>query len=292
MQLSHKKQNDYEDACLDLEKERDELRIERDNIRQSNEVLTYDIKSVEDRRSQESKSRKVDMNNLKEVISDLETKLSVMKDDLLASQQEVDLLSRSRSDKTVIEHVHVLEEAKRVTDRQLRESRMEITNMSTQMKSAEKIKSRLTPEQLTELEIRLRTPTDKRLLELEQIIKIKEKDCENVYKKLEEARNVIEVEKRRYQRDLKMQEEDNRRLEEDIEVLRARSRTMSSGLDRDSALRASNRSLHGNHHSQSISSMPPPPTPPISYTPYSSKPTPELGKRYSFESARASFNKM
>ncbi|TIB06459.1 hypothetical protein E3P96_00437 [Wallemia ichthyophaga] len=292
LQLSHKKQNDYEDACLDLEKERDELRIERDNIRQSNEVLTYDIKSVEDRRSQESKSRKVDMNNLKEVISDLETKLSVMKDDLLASQQEVDLLSRSRSDKTVIEHVHVLEEAKRVTDRQLRESRMEITNMSTQMKSAEKIKSRLTPEQLTELEIRLRTPTDKRLLELEQIIKMKEKDCENVYKKLEEARNVIEVEKRRYQRDLKMQEEDNRRLEEDIEVLRARSRTMSSGLDRDSALRASNRSLHGNHHSQSISSMPPPPTPPISYTPYSSKPTPELGKRYSFESARASFNKM
>lgn len=295
LQLSQKKQNDYEDACLDLEKERDGLMKERDTMKQSIEVLTYDIKLVEDRRNQESKSRKVEINNLKDVISSLETKLGMMKDDLLASQQEVDLLSRTRSDKTVIEHVHVLEEAKRVTDRQLKESRMEITKLTNHMKSAEKIKSRLTPEQLTELEIRLRTPTDKRLLELEQIIKMKERDCENVYKKLEEARNVIEVEKRRYQRDLKMQEEDNRRLEDDIEVLRARSRTMSSGLDRESALRASNRSVHGNHshsHSQSISSMPPPPTPPIAYTAYSSKPTPELGKRYSFESARASFNKM
>ncbi|TIC72652.1 hypothetical protein E3Q00_03763 [Wallemia mellicola] len=227
LELSQKKQNDYEDACLDLEKERDGLMKERDEMRQSVELLNYDIKLVEDRRIQEGKARKTEINNLKDVIYNMEMKFANLKDDLSASQDEVMLLSKTRSDKTVIEHVHVLEEAKRVTDRQLKEARMEINKLTSQMKSAEKIKSRLTPDQLTELEIRLRTPQDQRLAQLEAIIKAKERECENAYKKLQDARDAITVEKRRYERDVRMQEEDNKRLEADMEVLRNRSRAMS-----------------------------------------------------------------
>lgn len=272
---------------MDLEKERDGLMKDRDEMRQSVELLNYDIKLVEDRRIQEGKARKTEINNLKDIIYNMEMKFANLKDDLSASQDEVMLLSKTRSDKTVIEHVHVLEEAKRVTDRQLKEARMEVNKLTSQMKSAEKIKSRLTPDQLTELEIRLRTPQDQRLAQLETIIKAKERECENAYKKLQDARDAITVEKRRYERDVRMQEEDNKRLEADMEVLRNRSRAMSGGLDRDSALKASNRSHH--MHSQSISSMQsmPPPPPPASF-----RQTPELSKRYSFESARASFNKM
>ena len=259
---------------------------ERDELKQSIEVLNYDLKLIEDKRAQEAKAKKNEISNLKELNYGLEVKVNNMKDELYAAKDEIDLLSKNRSDKTIIEHVHVLEEVKRVTDRQLKEAKMEISKLNSQMKSVEKIKSRLTPEQLTELEIRLRTPQDQRLLQYEEVIKQKDLEIKKIQKKYEDNLESLRVERRRYDRDVKMQEEDNKRLEADMEVLRARAqRTLSGGLDRDSALRASNRKHH--MHSQSFSNdlnkevMGPPPLP-NQHT---------LDKRYSFESARASFNK-
>ncbi|KAF5348932.1 hypothetical protein D9757_015254, partial [Collybiopsis confluens] len=52
----------------------------------------------------------------------------------------------SKQDKTIVEHVHVLEEAKRVTDRQLAEAQDELQKNAAYIRSLEKAKLRLTSE--------------------------------------------------------------------------------------------------------------------------------------------------
>jgi myosin heavy chain 9/10/11/14 len=52
----------------------------------------------------------------------------------------------SRQDKTIVEHVHVLEEAKRVTDRQLADAQRELQKNQSYIRSLEKAKSRLAGE--------------------------------------------------------------------------------------------------------------------------------------------------
>jgi myosin protein heavy chain len=52
----------------------------------------------------------------------------------------------SRQDKTIVEHVHVLEEAKRVTDRQLVDAQKELESQSAYIRSLEKAKARLASE--------------------------------------------------------------------------------------------------------------------------------------------------
>jgi myosin protein heavy chain len=52
----------------------------------------------------------------------------------------------SRQDKTIVEHVHVLEEAKRVTDRQLADAQQELQRQTAYIKSLESAKTRLAGE--------------------------------------------------------------------------------------------------------------------------------------------------
>lgn len=52
----------------------------------------------------------------------------------------------SKQDKTIVEHVHVLEEAKRVTDRQLADAQLELQKNAAYITSLEKTKSRLSRE--------------------------------------------------------------------------------------------------------------------------------------------------
>jgi myosin heavy chain 9/10/11/14 len=52
----------------------------------------------------------------------------------------------SKQDKTIVEHVHVLEEAKRVTDRQLADAQIELQKNAAYIRSLEKSKTRLTGE--------------------------------------------------------------------------------------------------------------------------------------------------
>jgi myosin protein heavy chain len=65
--------------------------------------------------------------------------------DLKTREWEVKQLE-SKQDKTIVEHVHVLEEAKRVTDRQLAEAQVELQKNAAYIRSLEKVKSRLTSE--------------------------------------------------------------------------------------------------------------------------------------------------
>lgn len=65
--------------------------------------------------------------------------------ELKRSEYEVRQLE-SRQDKTIVEHVHVLEEAKRVTDRQLVDAQKELEGQAAYIRSLEKAKARLTNE--------------------------------------------------------------------------------------------------------------------------------------------------
>jgi myosin protein heavy chain len=62
--------------------------------------------------------------------------------DIKARDDEIALL-RSRENKTIVEHVHVLEQAKKMTDRQLVEQIRENTRLNTQMKSMETHRNRV-----------------------------------------------------------------------------------------------------------------------------------------------------
>ena len=65
--------------------------------------------------------------------------------DLKAREWDVKQLE-AKQDKTIVEHVHVLEEAKRVTDRQLAEAQVELQKQAAYIRSLEKAKTRLTTE--------------------------------------------------------------------------------------------------------------------------------------------------
>ncbi|KAJ3894344.1 nonmuscle myosin heavy chain b [Lentinula edodes] len=92
----------------------------------------------------------------------------------------------SKQDKTIVEHVHVLEEAKRVTDRQLADAQEELQKNAAYIRSLEKAKIRLT----SEAEDLLRE-TERERMELRG----KEKAVRNQEDRV--ARAVIDVEQER-----------------------------------------------------------------------------------------------
>jgi len=86
--------------------------------------------------------QKRESNELKDQNIKLERDLKKALDDLHQRDWEVSQL-RSKQDKTIVEHVHVLEEAKRVTDRQLADTQKELLELNVYVKSLEKAKTRL-----------------------------------------------------------------------------------------------------------------------------------------------------
>lgn len=91
---------------------------------------------------QAAKMQKKETNELKDQNIKLDRDLKKALDDLHQRDWEVSQL-RSKQDKTIVEHVHVLEEAKRVTDRQLAVTQKELEDLNGYVKSLEKAKTRL-----------------------------------------------------------------------------------------------------------------------------------------------------
>jgi myosin heavy chain 9/10/11/14 len=87
----------------------------------------------------------VEIVKYKDRTAKLERDLNKSLNDLHARDWEVSQL-RSKQDKTIVEHVHVLEEAKKVTDRQLAEAQLELQNQTAYIRSLEKTKTRLSGE--------------------------------------------------------------------------------------------------------------------------------------------------
>ncbi|KIY70319.1 nonmuscle myosin heavy chain b [Cylindrobasidium torrendii FP15055 ss-10] len=88
-------------------------------------------------------SQKSELALAKDRAAKLDKELNKALKDLKDREWEVKQLE-SRQDKTIVEHVHVLEEAKRVTDRQLADAQLELSSQTAYIRSLEKVKSRLT----------------------------------------------------------------------------------------------------------------------------------------------------
>lgn len=90
-------------------------------------------------------SQKAELLKLKDRNVKLDRDLNKALTDLKNREWEVKQLE-SRQDKTIVEHVHVLEEAKRVTDRQLADAQLELQKNAQYIRSLEKAKGRLASE--------------------------------------------------------------------------------------------------------------------------------------------------
>lgn len=128
---------DSEDVVLQLERDKGA------HDRQL-EMLKKQLSDESAKRSQLEKSvssQKQEIARLKDMNIKLDRELNKALTDLKAREWEVKQLE-ARQDKTIVEHVHVLEEAKRVTDRQLQDAQAELQAREAYIRSLEKARSK------------------------------------------------------------------------------------------------------------------------------------------------------
>lgn len=92
-----------------------------------------------------STSQKAEIAKLKDRNTKIDKELTKALDDLKAREWDVKQLL-SKQDKTIVEHVHVLEEAKRVTDRLLHEAQLELRRNEKFIRSLQSAKSKMASE--------------------------------------------------------------------------------------------------------------------------------------------------
>lgn len=85
--------------------------------------------------------RDSEINFLQDRLTKTDREFNKIVGDFDAIDSEVRLL-RSRENKTIVEHVHVLEAAKRLTDRQLADAKLELQSLRVHVKTLEKFKAR------------------------------------------------------------------------------------------------------------------------------------------------------
>ncbi|TFK47329.1 nonmuscle myosin heavy chain b [Heliocybe sulcata] len=143
---------DFEDTILQFERDKSSQDRQLETTRKE-----LDAESAKRAKLEKSvSSQKAELARLKDRNIKLDRELNKALTDLKAREWEVKQLE-SRQDKTIVEHVHVLEEAKRVTDRQLAEAQLELQKNQAYIRSLEKTRSRLAGEaedlvRVTELE--------------------------------------------------------------------------------------------------------------------------------------------
>ena len=141
MSTAQSKYQDFEDVVVQLERDK------AANDRQM-EANRKQLESEIAKRKQLEHSlttQKTEIIRLKDLNVKLDRELNKALTDLKAREWEVKQLE-AKQDKTIVEHVHVLEEAKRVTDKELSEAKLELTKQAAYIRSLEKSKTRLTTE--------------------------------------------------------------------------------------------------------------------------------------------------
>lgn len=85
--------------------------------------------------------RNAEFSSLEDQLGRTERDLAKVRADFKELNAEAKIL-RSLENKTVVEHVYVLEAAKRLTDRQLADARVELQSLKVYVKSLEKVKAK------------------------------------------------------------------------------------------------------------------------------------------------------
>ena len=138
---SQAKLTDYEDTFIQLERDKAASERHLESVREQLKAET--TKRAESERL--STTRKQEIATLKDRNIKLDRDLNKALTDIKNLEWQNKQLE-SKQDKTIVEHVHVLEEAKRVTDRQLAEAQLELQKNATYITSLEKTKGRLSRE--------------------------------------------------------------------------------------------------------------------------------------------------
>ena len=141
LETAQARYRDFEDVVLNMEREKTAYDRQRETTRKQLETESMKRAQLE----QLVKSQKAELTRLKDREVKRDRDFNKALTDLKAREWEVKQLE-SRQDKTIVEHVHVLEEAKRVTDRQLADAQEELQKNANYIRSLEKVKSRLVGE--------------------------------------------------------------------------------------------------------------------------------------------------
>lgn len=142
-QLAHAqiKCQDFEDTVLSLERDKSAHDRQMDSLRKQLEAESTKRTELEQLVSRQ----KTELIQLRDRTTKYDRELNKVQTDLKNREWEVKQLE-SKQDKTIVEHVHVLEEAKRVTDRQLADAQLELQKNAAYIRSLEKAKTRLAGE--------------------------------------------------------------------------------------------------------------------------------------------------
>ena len=190
---------DFEDAALQLERDKAALDRQVETLKKQLESETAKRTKLEETAAK----HKAEAHRLKDINIKFERDMNKVLTDLKKAEWEVKQLE-AKQDKTIVEHVHVLEEAKRVTDRQLAEAQVELQKQAAYIRSLEKAKARLTTEaedlarEKSNEELALRTK-EKKARDQEAKAARALADLENERR----AREAAEVHVRRLQNELK-----------------------------------------------------------------------------------------
>ncbi|KAG9003013.1 hypothetical protein FRB94_001636 [Tulasnella sp. JGI-2019a] len=135
---AHTKQQDFEDVVLQIEREKASWARQMEHLRK--ELDTELSKRTQLEKSATAQNK--EMTQLKDRCVKLDRDLVKAQNDIHHRDWELNQM-RSKQDKTIVEHVHVLQEAKAFTDRQLVEAQAELEKQKVYIKSLEKAKTRL-----------------------------------------------------------------------------------------------------------------------------------------------------
>ncbi|KAG6810596.1 hypothetical protein H0H92_011180 [Tricholoma furcatifolium] len=222
------KYQDFEDVVLEFQRTQESHNRQIETTRKQLEEESAKRAKLELKAS----SQKVELGKLKDLNIKMERELKKALDDLKAREWEVKQLV-SKQDKTIVEHVHVLEEAKRVTDNQLKEARLELEKNAAYIRSLLQAKTRLAGEAED-----LVRETEKERVELQR----KEKNAKAQEEKAMRATAEVEKERRakeaaelhahRLQTDLKASKQQIAELAEQVNLVQQSKDKLEAELDR------------------------------------------------------------
>ncbi len=135
------KYQDFEDVVLQLERDK----AANDRHLEANRKHLESESAKRKQLEHSVTTQKNEIIRLKDINIKFDRDLNKALNDLKAREWEVKQLE-AKQDKTIVEHVHVLEEAKKVTDKQLADAQLELQRQAAYIRSLEKSKTRLTSE--------------------------------------------------------------------------------------------------------------------------------------------------
>ncbi|KAG9311336.1 myosin II heavy chain [Chiua virens] len=138
---SQTKHHELEDTVLQLERGTRAIERQTEQARKQLEAESAKYKQLHEIATNQKRELALDQDRLAKMDAALNKALS----DLKSKEWEIKQLE-SRQDKKIVEHVHVLEKAKKVTDQQLKDAQDELQKNAVYIRSLEKAKLALTRE--------------------------------------------------------------------------------------------------------------------------------------------------